>query len=182
LVANSAPATPQDQDNLRASAPVPAIIVDEEGDGHTKKGFFSTLRSKLTHKEENDYKRRASVGGEGALAALGEIKLPHDMKPGKDKLRVLKSSPTGDQLSRKSVEEVEADIERVLVANKVPFLKKGHKFKCKDFLLYEKLKIDIEVCRLDKDEEVKAIKFKRSSGSVWDYKDAISRLTRDLKL
>jgi len=101
----------------------------------------------------------------------------------KAKLRVMKVQPSQDKASEKPVEEIEKEIERTLSSIGVTYKKHGFRFSCKEFKVYDALKIEIEICRFDeKDQEKKGIKFSRKGGSTWDYKDAVSIITRNMKL
>jgi len=128
----------------------------------------TSMSSFRDYKEKRDRGKREST--------IGELN-------NKPKLRVMKVQPSQDRSSEKSVEEIEKEIEKALSTFGVAFKKKGFKYSCKDFKVYDSLKIDIEICRFDeKDVEKKGIKFSRKAGSTWDYKDAVSNITRHLKL
>jgi len=116
----------------------------------------------------------------------GTMHLSMDMfksKKGEDKLKTLKSVPSGDKVSSKTIEEIIVEIEKILAKTQGVWKKKGYaKYIIKELKQYPNLKVEMEVCRIEKMGGLKGIKFKRAAGDLFDYKSVVRRLCDDLQI
>lgn len=83
--------------------------------------------------------------------------------------------------TKKTVEEVQTEVERTINVMRLPFKQTGLKFSCREEILEDKLKLDIEICKVEKEESI-GVSFKRKSGSIFHYKDVVDRFCNTMKL
>lgn len=96
-------------------------------------------------------------------------------------MKSVKGPFSSDNTSTKPVEEIMAEIERVLNENRWLYNKYPYAFKkCRAFDK-AKLVFDVEVVKLF-DLNVYGVVFKRIKGDVWTYKNICSSLLSSMKL
>lgn len=83
--------------------------------------------------------------------------------------------------TKKTVEEVQAEIERTINVMRLPFKQSGLKYSCREEILEDKLKFDVEICKVEKEESI-GVSFKRKSGSIFHYKDVVDRFCNTMQL
>ncbi|PRP85502.1 hypothetical protein PROFUN_06871 [Planoprotostelium fungivorum] len=109
---------------------------------------------------------------------MGDIK-PADAE---GKLRVAKGAFTFETTTNRPLQEITEELERVLGAMGMLWKrgKRGHSYKVK--LIKKNLKLEIEICKVEKMEGLKGIKFKRVRGDTWEYKNLYQQICQNLKL
>lgn len=82
----------------------------------------------------------------------------------------------------KPLQEIFAEIERVFTLENIQFKKSKKRavYKCKSKT--EKVQFELEICRIEKLESVKGLKFKRTSGDIWKYMQVYNSLSSQFKL
>lgn len=122
-----------------------------------------------------------------------QLKLSQDFTPEdleklnkreKHKIKVIKKHFSG-KITDHSVEECINQIERALnnIQWSGSYKQEGFKFCCKEDRFGDKLKFEVEVCEVHEDEKTKyGISFRRTAGSVFHYKEVISKLAVAIQL
>jgi len=109
---------------------------------------------------------------------FGDVK-PLDVE---SKLRVAKGAFTFETTTNRPLVEISEELERTLGAMGLVWKrgKRGHSYKAK--LIKKNLKLEIEICKVEKMEGLKGIKFKRVRGDTWEYKAVYQQICDSLKL
>eukprot|EP01117_Protostelium_nocturnum_P008052 TRINITY_DN2866_c0_g1_i1.p1 TRINITY_DN2866_c0_g1~~TRINITY_DN2866_c0_g1_i1.p1 ORF type:complete len:501 (+),score=195.28 TRINITY_DN2866_c0_g1_i1:668-2170(+) len=107
-----------------------------------------------------------------------------DHKPmdNEDKLRTAKGAFTFQTTTSKPLVDVTNEIERVLHEMGTLWKrgKRGHVYKVK--MPLKNVKLEIEICKVEKMDGLKGIKFKRARGDTWEYKTLYQQICEKLKL
>jgi hypothetical protein len=98
------------------------------------------------------------------------------------KVKNLVSAANANSTTTKPIAEVIAEIERALEACGIEYKikKKGLSFHCKEKKYG--VKFDIEICRIENVERLKALDLKRKKGDTFDYKNVYTAFYEQLKL
>eukprot|EP01114_Cavostelium_apophysatum_P023960 TRINITY_DN9208_c0_g1_i1.p1 TRINITY_DN9208_c0_g1~~TRINITY_DN9208_c0_g1_i1.p1 ORF type:complete len:564 (-),score=134.88 TRINITY_DN9208_c0_g1_i1:37-1728(-) len=130
----------------------------------------SPSNASSTSTQSTQGKKRVSIGLESIFRPQSRGKV---VKP-----RVVKRMFL-DKTTSKTVEEVQAEIEKAINVMRLEFKSSGLKYCCKEEVMDDKLKLDVEICRAD--DQI-GLCFKRKSGSIWHYKDTVSRFCNTMNL
>eukprot|EP01111_Echinosteliopsis_oligospora_P004745 TRINITY_DN1781_c0_g4_i1.p1 TRINITY_DN1781_c0_g4~~TRINITY_DN1781_c0_g4_i1.p1 ORF type:complete len:739 (+),score=236.28 TRINITY_DN1781_c0_g4_i1:134-2350(+) len=100
-----------------------------------------------------------------------------------EKIRAIKGVFNVDTTTMKNPKEIMDEIIRVLNERTILFAQEGFVFRCKDTTTQHQkpLQFEMEVCQI-KGLSMNGVKFKRTSGDVWIYRNMCQTLMGDMKL
>jgi hypothetical protein len=162
---------------------------------HEKNGFsFKNVIDLFKKKKSVNANNKASIASKASnkfrrsshdLKELEKMNSQIVVEEGEDTLEMVKGAFSCDTTTTKSLSEIHFEITRVFAKLGISYTLNNHIYTCKTTNPETKMKIkfELQVCKIEKFDHFKGVRFRRTGGDTWSYRDVVQKqILESLKL